>query len=741
MSIGQQPRQSDSDRGTMSSSSGTPSDQHRSPALNQNGWSSSGQAVKGWTPPSSNQPLPQGMQNAPGPTGMSGYTTANPSNKPVNVDYAWTAPPQQSNIYNYNHNDNGRPLSPDGWPVRKEAIRGHTEPVPDLLSGYIQKKEAAAVPGKSSGWKTTSSNVSRNTITAAKDTPLPLSEVDNRGLSRPPRHVPSPGPSPPAQTAPAASNWRTSTPKSVKSPVLVAPIAPVPIAPVHVSGAVQTAALAPTSASANSPPNNAQDRPTSQTVRVVSGWTVKVPFGRDEDVVAVLPVPIVPQQYSQQPSQQNIASSSTAPPEEPSSDATEAWVLPSVDAVKNNNWTSTTRRSRVSRVEQTPTYIRASSPGRKESDFITSDGRGHGYSASGSRFGNDDNSIRPSESASNVGVADETSYGRSDRQPVSQDRNSQAHPRFKPMRQFQGEKDTDIGSNASSGSLNDNPNAMAGGWQRSTAAHVVHETMDRQPAFEMSKSPGYNSHASQHHQPQLHNLRQGEPPGLQGRYAQQYANGESRRTPITAPMPRRWDSSSQKLVGDLERAATPRMAQGVSAGTGHGRSTSTTSGAKGSMSIRGASKYHAESLMLREEVSRCTSRPIIVITKLTHASLQLDKIRSQVAKYETVLSSLDSAEDRHDAELEREVQTLKQENHDLRSRVGQLEAERDEMRNALQPVLRVLGLIAGKTQKNGGHADHLGDYINGHASTSLQDLTMISKGDVSRQTQPRAVGW
>lgn len=80
---------------------------------------------------------------------------------------------------------------------------------------------------------------------------------------------------------------------------------------------------------------------------------------------------------------------------------------------------------------------------------------------------------------------------------------------------------------------------------------------------------------------------------------------------------------------------------------------------------------------------------------------QLDKIRSQVAKYESVLASMDTPDASGDLELERELEDLRSENHYLRRKVEKLEAERDQLRNALQPVWRMLGPTASGKQQNG----------------------------------------
>lgn len=114
---------------------------------------------------------------------------------------------------------------------------------------------------------------------------------------------------------------------------------------------------------------------------------------------------------------------------------------------------------------------------------------------------------------------------------------------------------------------------------------------------------------------------------------------------------------------------------------------------------------------------------------------------------------MDAAEDTNDSDLEREVTELRQENKSLRNRVERLEIERDEMRNALQPVLHMLGIPASGKKSNrngeqggrGGNSavDHLGATLNGHGSAALQDLTMISNGNASMQgqTRQRQVGW
>ena len=102
---------------------------------------------------------------------------------------------------------------------------------------------------------------------------------------------------------------------------------------------------------------------------------------------------------------------------------------------------------------------------------------------------------------------------------------------------------------------------------------------------------------------------------------------------------------------------------------------------------------------------------------------------------------MDEAVDSDGSELEREVNHLRQENEDLRNRVEQLESERREIYNTLQPVMRKLDLAGKKVHRNGTSADHLGDYINGNGSTSLRDLTMISHGGASQEAPIRTVGW
>lgn len=740
---------SDSNGGDLSSSSGTPSDSHRSPALNkaastlgEDGWPKPKEPVKGWTPSPTNQSSP----NMPGPGSFTpahtqGFTSglsARPPAKP-DTDYAWSGPPSQPNNSGYSNDRNGRPLSPDGWPTKKTEVRGHTESVPDLLSDYLEKQQPKIVVGSSSGWKATSSNVSGNTITAATGTPLPASEMGHTEASR---AGPSSETAAAPQAAPVSQGWRTSTPKAV-SPVRYPPIAPVPSLPQPTQAVEPVPNPVSASTSHVSAPINAPERPSSQTIRVVSGWTVKVPFGTNDEVVELPPVPSVPKEYSQQPVQPSTAVSGDdqSAPNGSTSGNNEVWVLPNADAIKNNNWTPTTRRSRISRENKGPTYIPASSFGYVEVDD-SSDNR---YNDASTRSGYDDNSIRPSESVSNVGVRDDTTY-RTRHTQHGQDMSNQ--PRYKPMRQFQGEKDSDIGSNGSSGSLNDNPNVRAGGWQRSPLGPV--DALDSTLPASKAQPTSWQNQAVQQPQQSMRNARQHESSGPASiRSQQQLAHqSESRHTPITAPMPRRWDSASQQLVGDLERAATPRGISAAAA-SGHGRSVSTATGTRsGSMSIRGASKYHAESLMLREEVCLSLfqalsillicqpSKPIMILMPM-----QLDKIRAQVSKYESVLSSMDEAVESDGSELVQELNHLRQENQDLRTRVEQLEFERREIYNTLLPVMRRLEPTGKKVQRNGTSADHLGDYINGNGSASLQDLTMISHGGASQQAPNRQVGW
>lgn len=614
-----QNHRSGSDRGTMSSSSGTPSDSHRSPSMSRpsvnaggNGWSNQNNTTQGWNASPAQYTtsnISPSYGSHPSPASTSDSQSQMPSRR-AEPEFAWTAPPTQSNNYQHN-NYNGRPLSPDGWPAKKEEIRGHEGEVRDLLSQYLEKQAApASAAAYSSGWKkTSSSNVSGNTVTTAKATPLPPSEIGIIDSSRPARPA-SPTPSPPPLSkpavAPASVVIRIPTPKAA-SPVPFIPIAPTPVNPAEArsppsfSGALQPV-QPPAPHPCDSP--NGTNRPQSRTgTRVVSGWTVKVPFKHDDEVSPLPPVPSIPKEHAAATAVPTSRQSSTQSQYEATDTSQEAWILPNVDAIKTNNWTSTTRRSRVSREEQIPAYTHAS--GVEELS-----------SASGS-LGYDDDSIRPSESASNVGIANDSmpsptgSHTRGIE--VGHGQSNQNLPRYKTMRKFDSEKDSDIGSDGSSGSLNDNPNVRAGGWQRTQPTHGPR--MARQTSHQTSGwtqqmiSAGHPDAPHDHHQPrEISSNNWSAPQAQTSRWYQQPSNGENRQTPLTAPTPRRWDSASQQLVGDLERAATPRAAHAQQMGIGHGRSVSNVSRAPAStLSIRGASKYHAETVMLREEVSRPSS--------------------------------------------------------------------------------------------------------------------------------------
>lgn len=605
----------------MSSSSGTPSDSHRSPSMSRpsanaggNGWSNQNNDTQGWNA-SPAQYTTSNISPSYGSHPSGGSTSHSQSQMPskkAEPEFAWTAPPTQSNNYQHN-NYNGRPLSPDGWPAKKEEIRGHEGEVRDLLSQYLEKQAApapAAAAAFSSGWKkTSSSNVSGNTVTTAKATPLPPSEIGNIDSSRPARPA-SPTPSPPplskAAVAPASEVIRVPTPKAA-SPVPFIPIAPIPVNPAEVrSPPGLSGALQQVQPPAAHPSDLVDDTSRSQSrtgIRVVSGWTVKVPFKHDNDVPPLPPVPSIPKEHAAATAVPTSRQSSTQSQYEATNTSQEAWVLPNVDAIKTNNWTSTTRRSRVSKEEQIPAYTHAS--GVEE------------LSSASGPLGYDDNSIRPSESASNVGIANNSmpspTGSHSRRIEVGHGRSNQTLPRYKTMRKFESEKDSDIGSDDSSGSLNDNPNVRAGGWQRSQP--IQEPRMARQTSQQMSGwtqqrtsagHPGASEHQQQLRENSSNNWSM--PQAQTSGWYQQPPNGESRQTPLTAPTPRRWDSASQQLVGDLERAATPRAAHVQQVGTGHGRSVSNVSRAPAStLSIRGASKYHAETVMLREEVSRSSS--------------------------------------------------------------------------------------------------------------------------------------
>lgn len=62
---------------------------------------------------------------------------------------------------------------------------------------------------------------------------------------------------------------------------------------------------------------------------------------------------------------------------------------------------------------------------------------------------------------------------------------------------------------------------------------------------------------------------------------------------------------------------------------------------------------------------------------------------------------MDAPEASGDVELERELEDLRSENHYLRRKVEKLEVERDQLRNALQPVWRMLGTTPSGKQHNG----------------------------------------
>ena len=609
----------------MSSSSGTPSDDaYRSPALDGPsgqsggyGYASAKQDTQGWTNSSYNRhnSPPYGSSHSAGPSGTS-YAQP-PLTKPQ-PEYAWTAPPSQTTNYHQN-NYNGRPLSPDGWPAKKQEIRGHEQAVPDLLSQYVNNQSGSSTNAQSSGWKTTSSNVSGNTVTAAKETPLPPSEAGGTAgsSSRPSRSTPALPPLSVPTAIPAVPEQRAPRPQ-IDSPAPVIPIAPISVAPAAVNPSPTSQAQLQQQQSALSEPRVQESmpgttRPQSQSgTRIINGWTAKDTVKSDDDVP---PVPSMPQGY---PQPQSSAAYEPAAPlvqsvPETTLTSQEAWILPNADAIKNNNWTSTTRRSRVSKEEQMPAYTHSPLYGREEASSSTLNTSWY-----------DDNSIRPSESASNVGIADDSmasptgsqSRGRSEVGAQSGGQNAFGR---RPMPKFESEKDSDLGSDDSSGSLNDNPNVRAGGWQRSPAVLPPQESrMARQLSGESNAraqqrtSAGHPGHQSQHshHGQESRNSNRDNgwsmPQAHTSGWIQTSAQNdhESRPAPLTAPTPRRWDSASQQLVGDLERAATPRAPYSAHFGPGHGRSVSTATRAPGStMSIRGASKYHAETVMLREEVS------------------------------------------------------------------------------------------------------------------------------------------
>lgn len=230
-------------------------------------------------------------------------------------------------------------------------------------------------------------------------------------------------------------------------------------------------------------------------------------------------------------------------------------------------------------------------------------------------------SIRPSESASNVGgsVASDDD-NRTMRSPSrSMHGPSSRSGKFRTFSSQNSNAGDGTGSSSPISNFDDNPNATTTGWDPIPAKPLANPSVGAQPHPVQTAQQSSQADITRElppHQQQPEARREPE---------QQYSNGwqpansgnqhgwnsTPAQPPLPAPTPRQSSSASYAAVNDLERAATPRAAR--STVSTHSRvsnvhphqqqSVPSERAATLSISIKGASKYHAESNDLKEQVS------------------------------------------------------------------------------------------------------------------------------------------
>ena len=216
-----------------------------------------------------------------------------------------------------------------------------------------------------------------------------------------------------------------------------------------------------------------------------------------------------------------------------------------------------------------------------------------------------EDSIRPSESASNVGGQGNGSTW-SEKRPDQDRWHPAAVPQSREWKPYAGEETSDTSGSPSQeigiGRSSEKPaedawrgpppsdDRMARAPQSPFPVETANQTSGWQTADAGSgnrggTSSGWGGPATS--EPQLHNRST---PGW---------NASTNAVPLPAPTPRRWDTMAGGAIDDLERAATPRADRS----TNTQASQHVPDGAGRSISIMGASKYHAEGLQMKEEVS------------------------------------------------------------------------------------------------------------------------------------------
>ena len=511
--------------------------------------------------------------------------------------------------------------SNDGWPAPKTEIRGWNPDIVDYLSQDTDKArrpQPASMTGGASGWRVIGDGLPSSHKGAA---PISSSQggvengpSNNRGSSGPFRSVPEP----------VGTEWRTSTPKAS--------------IPSLQRNSVESAPFNSQRQQQLSQPGPAVLAPTSSVssrmrTRVISGWTVEVPASPS-------PPPPVP---STSLDKWKLPQTSDPDPRSMKQDDNNYQNNASNadNGARKDDWTNARQLGtavNMSDAQQaTGQYIDAAGDanrkeiavGRREPTHLGADSRAaqtnqqdfHGLA---SRRLDVEDSIRPSESASNVGGYNNSSswsQGRPNESPRDAWKPT-VRPHLGQWKPYAGDTASDTsGSPNHTGSLNKVYDSSAeGNWRMATSenktprgaqaafpAQTLHRDTSNVAYTNENVDNGWSTSTTT--EPRLHS---------QNNSGWQRPGGGMQ---FSAPTPQRWDSVGGDLVQDLERAATPRADRSIATHAHQG----VPDIAGRSISIMGASKYHAEGLQMKEIVSFMHSSSWTGIVLLFHTDFQITK--------------------------------------------------------------------------------------------------------------------
>ena len=449
----------------------------------------------------------------------------------------------------------------------------------------------------------------------------------------------------------------------------------------------------------------------------------------------------------------------------------EVWVLKDYNAMRNNMWSPTLRSPRVPshNAEQVSSSTQSESVLVSLDDYKQSSSaraEANGAADHGSRDGaplvpnhgtegkeNSDQSfmsvagesIRPSESASNVGGSVASDDDNRTMRSPSRSMHPQEAPRNGKFRAFcshNSDSDDRTGSSSPKSTFEDNPNAMTTGWDPTPAKPAMppQQSAASQPNESANRKQEVSHSFSRElpHQQQEAKREQKQPydNGWQstGHQSQSGWNTAAAQAPLPAPAPtpRQSSSASYAAVNELERAATPRAARStVSAMSrhydahphSHAQPAAERSATPG-ISIKGASKFHAESVDLKDQVRLVSA--LSSEQQLTHFT-QLAQAQEKIAKYERRL-----AMSQEELESQR-IQALMAENRRLKERIAIMEAERSAVKSALVPALKILSTSGAPRQPSSSLT------ANGMQN---QDAEVAALPRIKQETPPSAVnGW